>query len=59
MSITTKIIAPLWLLGLALAGLAIFIELRTVGPKFTALALSNTNTLARAVDAAAASSDTP
>ena len=59
MSITTKIIAPLWLLGLALAGLAIFIELRTVGPKFTALALRNTNTLARAVDAAVASSDTP
>ena len=59
MSITTKIIAPLWLLGLALAGLAIFIELGTLGPKFTALALRNTNTLARAVDAAVASSDTP
>jgi PAS domain S-box-containing protein len=59
MSITTKIIAPIWLLGLALAGLAIFIELATLGPKFDALALRNTNTLARAVDAAVASTDAP
>lgn len=59
MSITTKIIAPIWLLGLALAGLAIFIELETLGPKFGDLAVRNTNTLARAVDAAVASTDTP
>ncbi len=59
MSITTKIIAPIWLLGLALAGVAIFIELATLGPKFTALALRNTNTIALAVDAAVASADTP
>ena len=48
MSITTKIIAPIWLLGLALAVLAIFIELATLGPKFNELAVRNTNTLARA-----------
>jgi two-component system sensor histidine kinase/response regulator len=59
MSITTKIIAPIWLLGLALAGLAIFIELETLGPKFGDLAVRNTNTLARAVDAAVASTDSP
>jgi PAS domain S-box-containing protein len=59
MSITTKIIAPIWLLGLALAGLAIFIELETLGPKFGELAARSTNTLARAVDAAVASTDTP
>ena len=39
MSITTKIIAPIWLLGLALAGVAIFIELATLGPKFNELAV--------------------
>jgi len=59
MSITTKIIAPIWLIGLALAGLAIFIELETLGPKFSDLAVRNTNTVARAVDAAAASATTP
>ena len=59
MSITTKIIAPIWLLGLALAGLSIFIELATLGPKFNDLALRNTNTLTRAVDAAVASTETP
>jgi two-component system sensor histidine kinase/response regulator len=59
MSITTKIIAPIWLLGLALAGLAIFIELETLGPKFGDLAVRNANTLARAVDAAVTSTDTP
>jgi len=58
MSITTKIIAPIWLLGLALAGLAIFIELATLGPKFSDLALRNVNTVGRAVDAAVASADT-
>jgi PAS domain S-box-containing protein len=59
MSITTKIIAPIWLLGLALAGLAIFIELATLGPKFSDIAQRNTNTMLRAVDASVASSDTP
>src|SRR5687768_9008640 len=59
MSITTKIIAPIWLIGLALAGLAIFIELETLGPKFGDLAVRNTNTVARAVDAAVASATTP
>ena len=59
MSITTKIIAPIWLMGLALAGLAIFLELATLGPKFSALALRNTNTIALAIDAAVASADTP
>jgi two-component system, sensor histidine kinase and response regulator len=59
MSITTKIIAPIWLLGLTLAGLAIFIELETLGPKFGDLAVRNTTTVARAVDAAVASTDTP
>ena len=52
MSITTKIIAPIWLMGLALAGFAIFLELATLGPKFSALAVRNTTTVARAVDAA-------
>jgi PAS domain S-box-containing protein len=59
MSITTKIIAPIWLLGLALAGLAIFIELATLGPKFGDLAQRSTDTMARAVDASVASSGTP
>ena len=59
MSITTKIVAPIWLLGLMLAGLAIVVELETLGPKFESLAVRTTNTLARAVDAAVASSDTP
>jgi len=59
MSITTKIIAPIWLMGLALAGFAIFLELATLGPKFSALAVRNTTTVARAVDAAVASADTP
>ena len=34
MSITTKIIAPIWILGLALAGLAIVIEKTTLEPFF-------------------------
>jgi signal transduction histidine kinase/ActR/RegA family two-component response regulator len=59
MSITTKIIAPIWLLGLSLAALAIFIELATLGPTFGELGLRNSSTLARAVDAAVASADTP
>src|ERR1051325_11198028 len=59
MSITTKIIAPIWLLGLAMAGFAIFIELATLGPAFGALAVRSTNTVTRAVDAAVASTDTP
>jgi len=59
MSITTKIIAPIWLMGLALAGFAIFLELATLGPKFSALAVGNTTTIARAVNAAVASADTP
>src|SRR5690349_3641698 len=58
MSITTKIIAPIWLLGLTLAALAIFIELATLGPMFNELSLRNTTTIARAVDVAVASADT-
>ena len=58
MSITTKIIAPIWLLGITLAVLAIFIELATVGPAFNNLAVRSTTTVTRAMDAAVASADT-
>src|SRR6185369_7388514 len=49
----------IWLLGIALAGLAIFIELKTIGPAFGDLAVHTTTTVTRAVDAAVASTDTP
>src|SRR6185369_14271960 len=49
----------IWLLGIALAGLAIFIELKTIGPAFGDLAVHTTTTVTRAMDAAVASADTP
>ena len=60
MSITTKIIAPIWLIGMLLAGLAIFIERSTLAPRFSEHAAQSTEALVRAVGAVAAtSSDTP
>ena len=60
MSITTKIIAPIWILGLALAGLAILLEKATLGPLFSESTSQSTEALVRAVGAVAATStDTP
>jgi PAS domain S-box-containing protein len=56
MSITTKIIAPIWLLGLALAGLAVFVEKATLEPRFSEHASQSTEALVRAVGAVAATS---
>ena len=57
MSITTKIIAPIWILGLALAGLAIVIEKATLEPFFGRHAAQSTEALVHAVGAVAATSN--
>ena len=57
MSITAKIIAPIWMLGLALAGLAIVIEKATLEPFFGRHAAQSTEALVHAVGAVAATSN--
>ena len=56
-SITAKIIAPIWMLGLALAGLAIVIEKATLEPFFGRHAAQSTEALVHAVGAVAATSN--
>jgi signal transduction histidine kinase/ActR/RegA family two-component response regulator len=59
MSITTKIIAPIWILGLCLAGLAVFIESATLVPRFDEQAMQRARTISRAIGYAATNNPHP
>jgi len=49
MSITTRIILPIWILGLTLAGLAVVIERATLAPRFDEHAVQRARTISRGI----------